>query len=39
MWPQLREAIAQALFTRTRADWAAVFEITDACVAPGAFTD
>jgi alpha-methylacyl-CoA racemase len=34
MWPRLREAIAQAFATRTRADWAAVFEGTDACVAP-----
>jgi alpha-methylacyl-CoA racemase len=34
MWPRLREAIAQAFATRTRADWAAVFESTDACVAP-----
>lgn len=34
MWPQLREAIAQAFSSRTRADWTAVFEATDACVAP-----
>jgi alpha-methylacyl-CoA racemase len=34
MWPQLREAIAQAFSARTRADWTAVFEGTDACVAP-----
>src|SRR6516165_4094607 len=34
MWPRLREAIAQAFATRTRADWTAVFEGTDACVAP-----
>jgi len=33
-WPQLREAIAQAFSSRTRADWTAVFEDTDACVAP-----
>jgi alpha-methylacyl-CoA racemase len=33
-WPQLREAIAQAFSARTRADWTAVFEGTDACVAP-----
>jgi alpha-methylacyl-CoA racemase len=34
MWPQLREAIALAFSSRTRADWTAVFEGTDACVAP-----
>jgi alpha-methylacyl-CoA racemase len=34
MWPRLREAIAQAFSSRTRADWTAVFEGTDACVAP-----
>jgi alpha-methylacyl-CoA racemase len=34
MWPQLREAIAQAFSSRTRADWTAAFESTDACVAP-----
>jgi alpha-methylacyl-CoA racemase len=33
-WPQLREAIVQAFAARTRADWTAVFEGTDACVAP-----
>lgn len=33
-WPQLREAITQAFATRTRAEWTAVFEGTDACVAP-----
>jgi alpha-methylacyl-CoA racemase len=34
MWPQLRDAIAQAFSSRSRADWTAVFEGTDACVAP-----
>ncbi|MCV7412327.1 carnitine dehydratase [Mycobacterium florentinum] len=33
-WPQLREAIAQAFATRTQEEWVAVFEGTDACVAP-----
>jgi alpha-methylacyl-CoA racemase len=33
-WPQLREAIARAFATRTRDEWTAVFEGTDACVAP-----
>jgi alpha-methylacyl-CoA racemase len=34
MWPQLRGAIAQAFSARTRAQWTAIFEGTDACVAP-----
>ncbi|OBI21456.1 carnitine dehydratase [Mycobacterium sp. E2327] len=33
-WPRLRDAISDAFAARTRADWAAVFEGTDACVAP-----
>jgi alpha-methylacyl-CoA racemase len=33
-WPQLREAIAQAFASHTRAEWTTVFEGTDACVAP-----
>lgn len=33
-WPQLREAIATAFASRTKAEWTAVFEGTDACVAP-----
>jgi alpha-methylacyl-CoA racemase len=33
-WPQLREAITQAFAARTRAEWTAIFEGTDACVAP-----
>ncbi len=33
-WPSLREAIAQRLRTRTRDAWMAVFEGSDACVAP-----
>ncbi|BBY25734.1 CaiB/BaiF CoA transferase family protein [Mycobacterium stomatepiae] len=34
MWPQLREAIAQAFSARTQDEWVTVFEGTDACVAP-----
>ncbi|MUL65841.1 carnitine dehydratase [Mycobacterium sp. CBMA 234] len=33
-WAELREAITTAFASRTRAEWAAVFEGTDACVAP-----
>ncbi|MDT0306544.1 CaiB/BaiF CoA-transferase family protein [Streptomyces sp. DSM 44917] len=33
-WPELREAIAKRFATRTRAEWTAVFEGSDACVAP-----
>lgn len=33
-WPSHREAIAKAFATRTRDEWAAAFEGTDACVAP-----
>ncbi|MHC1562485.1 CaiB/BaiF CoA transferase family protein [Actinomycetospora sp. C-140] len=33
-WPQLRELIADALATRTRDEWAAVYAGTDACVSP-----
>jgi alpha-methylacyl-CoA racemase len=33
-WPELRERIAQVVLTRTRDDWWARFEGTDACVAP-----
>lgn len=33
-WPQLREAIARAFASRTQDEWVAVFEGTDACVAP-----
>jgi alpha-methylacyl-CoA racemase len=33
-WPRLRELIAAAFATRTRDEWAATFEGTDACVAP-----
>ncbi len=34
LWPQMRAAIAAAFATRTRDEWAVVFEPTDACVAP-----
>ncbi|WMX44159.1 CaiB/BaiF CoA transferase family protein [Streptomyces roseicoloratus] len=33
-WPELREAVAARFRTRTREEWTAVFEDTDACVAP-----
>jgi alpha-methylacyl-CoA racemase len=33
-WPQQRERLAAAFRTRTRDEWAAVFEPLDACVAP-----
>ncbi|MGG8405238.1 CaiB/BaiF CoA transferase family protein [Streptomyces sp. 12297] len=33
-WGELRETVAAAFRTRTRAEWTAVFEDSDACVAP-----
>ncbi|MEV8626801.1 CaiB/BaiF CoA-transferase family protein [Streptomyces sp. NPDC051079] len=33
-WPELRAAVAARFRTRTRDEWTAVFEGTDACVAP-----
>ncbi|MFM9371273.1 CaiB/BaiF CoA transferase family protein [Streptomyces sp. Da 82-17] len=33
-WGELRETIAAAFKTRTRDEWTAVFETSDACVAP-----
>lgn len=33
-WPRLRELIAAAVATRTRAEWAGIYEGTDACVTP-----
>ncbi|AYC32749.1 CoA transferase [Pseudomonas cavernae] len=33
-WPRLREAFIQAFLGRTRDEWCAVFEGSDACVAP-----
>jgi alpha-methylacyl-CoA racemase len=33
-WPAMRAALAEAFGSRTRDEWAAVFEGTDACVAP-----
>jgi alpha-methylacyl-CoA racemase len=33
-WPQMRSALAEVFGSRTRDEWAAVFEGTDACVAP-----
>ncbi len=34
LWPEMRTAIAAAVRTRTRDDWCAELEGTDACVAP-----
>jgi len=33
-WPQLKERFAAVFATRTRDEWAAAFEGTDACVTP-----
>jgi alpha-methylacyl-CoA racemase len=33
-WPQLRERFAAIFATRTRDEWCAIFDGTDACVAP-----
>ena len=33
-WPRLREVLAEVLGTRTRDEWAEVFEGTDSCVTP-----
>ncbi|MFG2973779.1 CaiB/BaiF CoA transferase family protein [Streptomyces sp. NPDC048331] len=33
-WGELREVVAERFRTRTRAEWTAVFEGSDACVAP-----
>jgi alpha-methylacyl-CoA racemase len=33
-WPRLRELIATAFAARTRAEWAQIYEGTDACVTP-----
>ncbi|MCX5229917.1 CaiB/BaiF CoA-transferase family protein [Streptomyces sp. NPDC006553] len=33
-WPELREAVADRFRSRTREEWTAVFEGSDACVAP-----
>lgn len=33
-WPELRDRIAAVIVTRDRDEWAAIFEPTDACVAP-----
>jgi alpha-methylacyl-CoA racemase len=33
-WPQLRARFAEVFRTRTRAEWCAVFEGSDACLAP-----
>ena len=33
-WPRLREKLGQVIAERTRDEWCAIFEGTDACVAP-----
>ncbi|MDV9189701.1 CaiB/BaiF CoA-transferase family protein [Streptomyces sp. SR27] len=33
-WPELREAVAERFRSRTREEWTAVFDGSDACVAP-----
>ena len=33
-WPRMRESFASVFATRTRAEWEAVFDGTDACAAP-----
>jgi alpha-methylacyl-CoA racemase len=33
-WPRLKARLAEVIRSRTRDEWAAVFEGTDACVAP-----
>jgi alpha-methylacyl-CoA racemase len=33
-WPELRKVLAETFATRTRAEWTAVFDGTDSCVAP-----
>ena len=33
-WPLMREKLAQVLATRTRDEWCALLEGTDACIAP-----
>lgn len=33
-WPELKERLAEIIATRTRDEWAAIFDGTDACVAP-----
>jgi alpha-methylacyl-CoA racemase len=33
-WPELRKVLADAFATRTQAEWTAVFDGTEACVAP-----
>ena len=34
LWPDMRAAIAARIRQKTRAEWTAIFEATDACVAP-----
>jgi alpha-methylacyl-CoA racemase len=34
MWPHLKERLAAVIITKTRDEWAAIFDGSDACVAP-----
>ena len=34
LWPKLKERLAAVIATRTRDEWAAIFDGTDVCVAP-----
>jgi alpha-methylacyl-CoA racemase len=34
LWPKLKERLAGVIATKTRDEWAAIFDRTDACVAP-----
>ncbi|MEK9649369.1 MAG: CaiB/BaiF CoA-transferase family protein [Gammaproteobacteria bacterium] len=34
LWPELKESIANRILTKTRDEWSAIFDGTDACVAP-----
>jgi alpha-methylacyl-CoA racemase len=34
LWPKLKERLAGVIATKTRDEWAAIFDGTDACVAP-----
>jgi alpha-methylacyl-CoA racemase len=33
-WPKMREMLAEKFATKTRAEWTAIFDDVDACVAP-----
>jgi alpha-methylacyl-CoA racemase len=34
MWPHLKERLAAVIITKTRDEWAVIFDGSDACVAP-----